>query len=122
MKSLKSNSSSILLNLGMQNLPFLSWGLRAPSEQLPITHFPQAFWSQLHGPFFFCHSISNSCPLLQGRYLENTATTTPQKIISQRRDFLHIPHLLGRHAWPSFSYRRPATAGRDLRSTVKQRG
>lgn len=38
MKSPKSNSSSILLNLGMQNLPFLSWELQAPSEQLP--HYP----------------------------------------------------------------------------------
>lgn len=65
----KFNSSNILLSLGRQDLPFLSCGIQAPVKRFPITHLPQAFWSQIHSPFLFYHSIPNSCPLLQGRYL-----------------------------------------------------
>lgn len=69
-ESPKSNAGNILLNLGRQSLPLLSRGIRASAEQFPITHFPHAFWSQLHGPLLFRrHSIADPRPLLQGRHL-----------------------------------------------------
>lgn len=84
------NPSNILLNLGRRDLPLPSCGIQAPANQFPITHFPQAFWSQLHSPFLFCHSISNSCPLLQSRHLQDTDRHTQKAQLVKEKPFWKV--------------------------------